>query len=190
MRSSAKKSLPEASINRVGRQGTRSFYIEKETLEKLQQRADQTKVSVNSLVNNLLKEYVDFLIPFDNYGYVLFCRYGLKDMLKRLPQDEVMKAGSECGKCCGLFWFDQLGNDISIDSIKEALRTSCDYSKWGHYSEGEKNGKKIISINHELGTTFSMYLKAYTEYLISLLPPKGRENMNVCAFEKCIILYL
>jgi hypothetical protein len=182
-----RRSSDKKNANQVTAAGTRSFYIEKELLNKLEFNAKQRGISINALVNELLREYVEYLIPLEKYGYILQCKPAFKDLLYRLPKEDVIKAAEENGRSCRLFWYEQQGHDMNLISIEDVLKTACKYAKWGSYTEEVKMGAKIISINHEMGIIFSIYMKAFLDYLFTLLPYAEMSRMKVNAYEKCII---
>ncbi len=174
-------------VRQSGIAGTRSFYIEKEILKRLETNAKSKGMSINALVNEVLREYVDYLLPLEKYGYIIQCRPAFIDLLCRLSKEEITKAAEENGKSCRLFWYEQQGRDMTLYSIEETMKTACRYAKWGSYSEEIKDGKKIISINHEMGAQFSIYMKSFLEFLLRYVPGLDMSGVKVNAHEKCVI---
>lgn len=191
MKRSGSKAATKHSHTKLVRQGsfagTRSFYIEKEILKKLETNAELTGMSINALVNEVLREHVDYLLPLEKYGYIIQCRPAFKDLLGRLSKEEIAKAAEENAKSCRLFWYEQQGRDMTLPSIEGTMKTACNYAKWGYYAEEIKDGKKIISINHEMGALFSIYMKSFLEFLLRYVPGLDASGMKVNAHEKCVI---
>ena len=152
--------MPKIKENKKGKIESESitFRIEKSILNELRSEADQKMESVNTLVNQIIKSYVQWHKPARNAGLGYFSKVLLAKSMNHLTDEQVIHMTEEfCsdhlkdiahmlrsshtfssfmdGLC---FWLDSSGYRFRIDSL---------------------NGTDTYVIQFDLGRKFSLYFK-------------------------------
>jgi hypothetical protein len=144
----------------------RSFRIDKDFAEILHLEADRMGISVNAMMNSILKQYTEFTRFQSKLDMIVINRAIFKNVLRCVEEDQAYDLGLEMGKDLPndiiLFW----KKNVSIDSVIEYIeKILCIYGRLGTYDEITNLNNKVIVIRHRLGLKGSKFLFGYLKSL-------------------------
>lgn len=134
-----------------------SFRLNKEILAKLKKEAENENISLNSLVNKIIDTYVSWHSSAKKLGLIPVTPNVLADLFKNLSEDEIKKLAKKQVPVISenLLLFRQEDTlEAFLDSAKDYF-TVCGFP----FSIQEKNGTMKISLRHNVGKKYSLYLQ-------------------------------
>lgn len=141
---------------------TRSFRVDRELSRVLDEESERMGVSVNALVNMILKRYSEFTRFLSKIDLVVVNRELLKSLFDSYPDEDIFGLGVSAGEIIPrdtiLFWKKTLTFETVLEYIDKII---CRYGFLGTYDETNQNGKRIIVIRHRLGKKGSQFLHGY-----------------------------
>jgi hypothetical protein len=144
-----------------------TFRLPKEKLEQLRQAAEVLNVSTNTLVNQILKAYLDWHNLASHAKLYYLPKSFLIRLLNELTEDELSELARETAKnelvdVC-LF----LRGGFNIASISEIAETWLRIAQMPHRIEVDEDIYKII-IEHDMGHKYSYLIKEISRYLLEI----------------------
>jgi hypothetical protein len=134
----------------------------------LDEEAERMGISVNALVNIILKHYADFTRFLSKIDLVILNREILTKFLQCMDDQEVFKIGIELGETIPkdtiLFWKKELAQQNVFEYLEKII---CRYGLLGTYDEINQNGGKIIVIRHRLGKKGSIFFQGYIKSIFN-----------------------
>ncbi len=145
----------------------RSFRIDKSLSEILNAEAERMGISVNAMINSVLKQYAEFTRFQSKLDMLIVNREVFKSLLCRLNDDDAYNFGLEMGKDIPndtiLFW----KKDITFNGVLEYIeKIVCTYGYIGTYDELITGEYKIIVIRHRLEGKGSKFLSGFFRSLL------------------------
>ena len=141
---------------------TRSFRVDTELSKVLDEESERMGVSVNALVNMILKRYSEFTRFLSKIDLVVVNRELLKSLFDSYPNDDIYGLGVTAGELIPrdtiLFWKKTLSFETVLEYIEKII---CRYGFLGTYDETTQNEQRIIVIRHRLGKKGSQFLHGY-----------------------------
>ena len=154
---------------------TRSFRVDSELSKILDEEAERMGISVNGLVNMILKRYAEFTRFLSKIDLVVINREVLTTLFEYYEEDKVYELGIALGDVIPrdtiLFWKKNLTLETLMEYIEKII---CRYGFLGTYDEINQNDYRIIVIRHRLGKKgsdfFHGYLKSAFKSTIGIEP--------------------
>jgi hypothetical protein len=141
---------------------TRSFRVDTELSKVLDEESERMGVSVNALVNMILKRYSEFTRFLSKIDLVVVNRELLKSLFDSYPNVDIYGLGVTAGELIPrdtiLFWKKTLSFETVLEYIEKII---CRYGFLGTYDETTQNEQRIIVIRHRLGKKGSQFLHGY-----------------------------
>ena len=141
---------------------TRSFRVDNDLSKILDEEAERMGVSVNGLVNMILKRYAEFTRFLSKIDLVIINRELLNSLLDCYTEEDIYGLGISLGEVIPrdtiLFWKKTLTQETVVDYIEKII---CRYGYLGTYDEVNQNDLKIIVIRHRLGRKGSQFFHGY-----------------------------
>ena len=152
----------ETQMYNVPTSTTRSFRVDTDLAKVLDEESERMGVSVNALVNMILKRYSEFTRFLSKIDLVVINRELLKSLFDSYPDEDIYGLGVIIGEIIPrdtiLFWKKTLTFETIIEYIEKII---CRYGFLGTYDETTQNDKKIIVIRHRLGQKGSQFLHGF-----------------------------
>jgi hypothetical protein len=142
-----------------------TFRIDEYAYEIMQQDARMMKISVNTLVNQLLDLYVNSDRFMNEAGLVRITKPNFKQFLEVAPKDELAHIGESAGKNLGKTAILAKRGTMSLATVLEYIQGFAHYGGYAKYNETETNGKRVIVLVHDFGRAGSVYIGAYVKPL-------------------------
>ena len=152
----------DSNNNIVANSTTRSFRVDMELSRVLDEESERMGVSVNALVNMILKRYSEFTRFLSKIDLVVVNRELLKSLFDSYPDEDIYGLGVSAGEIIPrdtiLFWKKTLNFETVLEYIEKII---CRYGFLGTYDETNQNENRIIVIRHRLGKKGSQFLHGY-----------------------------
>ncbi|PVX26620.1 MAG: hypothetical protein CW691_00815 [Candidatus Bathyarchaeum sp.] len=149
-------------LNKKRKTVGRSFRIDEEWLNVLNEEAEKQGVSVNSLLNRLLQQYA-YLRYMLRYGAITLTRKGFLGILECCPDDKIKESGINAGENIVKDLLLTMGvtptYSFVLCLIKKLL---SEFAGWFECDHHIKKDKEILHLRHELGRKWSIYLSGIT----------------------------
>ncbi|MEO9320159.1 MAG: hypothetical protein ABI361_05755 [Nitrososphaera sp.] len=137
---------------------TASFRIDNTLLEELQQEAAQKEISLNTLANQIFREYIEWYANAPKAGYVTVRRSLLEEILKNSTEQQILEYARITAKesrDINLI----LTNEYTLASALKVIEHKIKISGYKYRRELKGNTQSYV-IQHDLGRKWSMYLAA------------------------------
>lgn len=145
-------------MNRKRKTVGRSFRINEEWLNVLNEEAGKQGVSVNSLLNRLLQQYA-YLRFMMRYGAITLTRKGFANILECCPDDDVKQNGKNAGSTITKDLMMTMGVPLTYDfTVFLVKKLLSDFAGWFECDHHVKRDKEILHLRHDLGIKWSLYL--------------------------------
>lgn len=143
---------------------TMSFRLDNVVLDKLRNESEKQGISVNVLVNQILKRYTDWDMFESKMGMVPVARPILSSLFKKLSKDETIdlakKVGSEIVKDIATF----MKGSMDLESFTSWFETRMHMSGFD-VNHQVQNDTHTYIIRHDLGENWSLYHRTVLEII-------------------------
>jgi hypothetical protein len=149
---------------------TRTFRIEDETDEVLRDDAEKNGISVNNLVNRILREYTLSLRYFERGQSITLSSRTLSQLLSNMDEDDIVQAGRKSGylrtKEQLLLRGMKLDRKSAIWYVREIIGN---YSAWFTCDLHEYKDHTLLFLRHTYDERWSLFLVNYLETMFKEL---------------------
>ena len=141
----------------------RSFRIKKETFVQLADAAGHDKRSLNSIVNDVLDQYVDYERGLVNAKVVHIGSGVLTFLTQSIPKEKIVEFAKTYahdtieGRIEGR-------TNMTKDELLKALRDHCKYNSM-RLVEAFHDSKRVLILVHDIGLNYSMFVATYYQTL-------------------------
>ncbi len=151
---------------------TRTFRIRYEWDDVLQQEAARQGVSVNVLLNKILRKYSRYARWADRNNDMSLSQQTLREILKTLPVERLAEAGSKSGASDAINIVNAMGLRSDYDSFVYLVTEHLggpNFARWFQSFHHTQGNTDIFHLQHDLGRGWSVYLEKYVlAYLKSM----------------------
>lgn len=152
---------------------TRTFRIQQEWDDVLEKEATSQGISVNVLVNKILRRYALFTRWTDSAGFQSFSPQMFQRILKGLSEDSLARIGASSGASDFIDILNMMGRPINYESFIDLMEEyfgGSDFCRWFncfHHIQGDQH---VFHLQHNLGRKWSIYLEKYLLSALSSFP--------------------
>jgi len=143
-----------------------SFRIDPETLKKLNSESEKAEVSLNSLVNQILKQHAEWHSKAADAGMVTIFKPMLKHLMSQLEEDDIRNLAKKIAKQEGKDFMMLLSHEYNIHTPLKLIEVWLKVIKYPYSYEINGNEHKFF-IHHDLGKKYSTYLSTLYENVLS-----------------------
>ena len=157
-------------MSRVNRFGThkktitRTFRIRKEWDSVLQEEAARQGISVNVLLNRLLRKYSLYSRWSNRNNDASFPRQTLREILKTVQVESLAEAGTKSGALDAINIVNSMGLTLNYESFIYLMTEHLggpNFARWFHCFHHTQGNKDIFHLQHDLGPEWSVFLEKY-----------------------------
>lgn len=153
-----------ASNNSGPKSESITFRLESRVLDNLKKKAKQDKVSLNTLVSQLIGDYFEWDMTAIDAGWMVMPKIIVGKAFEMLSQDEILTLVDVAyQETKDMFLFMKGKNDEQ--SFLSLLRIRAEKSGF-HLRELQKDGITTFIIQHDLGRNYSLYCKSLYETIM------------------------
>ena len=136
---------------------TRTLRLEKELDGALQKIATEERVSVNTLVNRLLRKFVDWDVHARRFGMTTLRPAMMVQLMERQSPEEAVELGRSAVRDSAKSAVESMFVDFTPTSAIEFLRRFGLYAGRYEFEHSEDGRKHVILIRHGSGLKWSLY---------------------------------
>jgi hypothetical protein len=154
-------------VNRVGTRKktiTRTFRIRNEWDNVLQEEAAKQGVSVNVLLNKLLRKYSLYSRWSDRKNDASFPRQTLREILKTVQVESLAEAGTKSGALDAVNIVNSMGLTLNYESFIYLITEHLGgphFARWFQCFHHTQGNKDTFHLQHDLGSEWSVFLERY-----------------------------
>ena len=136
----------------------RSFRIDEEWLQVLNEEAERQGVSVNALLNRLLQQYA-YIRTMLRYGAITITRKGFASLIACVPEDKLKENGRNSGANITKDLLLTMGVTPNYNFVLLLIKKIlAEFAGWFECDHHIKQNKEILHFRHDLGINWSIYL--------------------------------
>jgi hypothetical protein len=157
-----------------------SFRIEEDVIKALTKVAEKRGLSLSSLVNKTLKDYVTSEMYFEELGFILVSKNFLRKTFEGLDQKHVEELGREYGLTMAKeyvsYFYPQVNSNTLVQFLEIWFKRfqSCQH----RVDEADKN-LHYFTVNHDINMNFSLALQSILAGLIEPIVKSTVEFTNI-----------
>lgn len=144
----------------------RAIRIPKSIGEVLETEARAREVSVNALITDVLRKFVEFDRHTNKFEYISISREAFEIIVGKLDDEDALEAGNEVGERIPeeitRFWFKTL----NLETFLSFLSNFSKYAKLARYDVKVDGRTYAIALYHAMGMKWSVFLRGYFEKAI------------------------
>ena len=157
---------------------TISFRINSEYEQLLRNEAEEKKVSLNTLANQIFGEHLEWHRYMERFGTIIISKDAFKLVLESLSEEKVtdlaINIASKAPKEFILFKW----KDLNSDSVINFVRMFFGHCGYGQYDYVKDKTTNKFSIRHELGRKGSLFLTTYIKTVVKSTLGKDSETIS------------
>lgn len=141
-----------------------TFRLESAALEKLRSKAKEERLSLNTLVNQIIVGYTEWDLTAVSAGWMVMPKHVMKKLFARLTEKDVERLAKDTFsevKDVVLF----MTNKNDLEGFFSVLRARSKKSGF-QVKEMTDNNKTTFIIQHDLGVKWSLFSKTFYEEII------------------------
>jgi hypothetical protein len=143
---------------------TRTFRIRNEWDNVLQKEAARQGVSVNVLLNKLLRKYSLYSRWSNRKNDASFPRQTLREILKTIQVESLAEAGTKSGALDAVNIVNSMGLTLNYESFVYLITEHLGgphFARWFQCFHNTQGNKDIFHLQHDLGPEWSVFLEKY-----------------------------
>lgn len=164
---------------------TISFRIDSNYEQKLRLEAEQKRVSLNTLVNQIFAEHVELHHYIQRFGTITMSKDAFKLILESLDEQKIITLAIDIASKAPEDFILFKWKELSSNSVIDFMKMYFEHCGYGQYDYAKKQHTNIFSIRHDLGKKGSLYLKTYIETVIKAA--LGRECKSIVTEESIVV---
>ncbi|HVX01638.1 MAG TPA: hypothetical protein VHA09_00635 [Nitrososphaera sp.] len=145
-----------------------TFRISNKKIEALKSVAEEKRISLNVLVNNILDSYLEWEYHAPKVGFVPMQKSVLKDLFDAIPDETIMQIATKAA--------DKFRDELMMIYGKVDLESMISFTKnritrsgfvLREFEGSGEEGERRMVIKHDVGPKWALFSKIYIERLIN-----------------------
>ncbi|HEY7570069.1 MAG TPA: hypothetical protein VH796_01750 [Nitrososphaeraceae archaeon] len=156
------------NYNKSNETATVTFRIDKSVLDKIRAEATHHNMSLNSFLNQILKEFTEWDMFMPDAGSIPVAKPVVVQMFQKLTKDEIQNLATKIGKNAIEDMVLFMKGSMDLDSFLKWLEVRMKNCSVDINHIVEKN-KHTYVMKHELGENWALYNKTMLETIFKEL---------------------
>jgi hypothetical protein len=141
---------------------TITFRISKRYEEFLRKKSEQERVSINTIANQIFGEYIEWQQFIEKFGTIVLSKEAFSMLIESIDEDKLIDLGIKIGSNIPQEFILFKWKEITKENVIEFLQMFIN-----HCINGENDctftmdNKAAISIKHNMGLKWSIFLKSF-----------------------------
>ncbi|MDQ3868864.1 MAG: hypothetical protein M3250_04815 [Thermoproteota archaeon] len=161
-----------------------TFRLESRILDNLRKKAKHDRVTLNTLLNQLIAEYFEWSMTAKDAGLMVMPKVITSKAFEMLSQEEILRVADATFQEMRDVIIFMKGKD-NVQSFLSIMRNGVEKSGFG-LRELEKEGKTTFIIQHDIGRNYSFFFKSVLE----LVMDKYRLQVEIETTDRTVIMSL
>ena len=137
--------------------------VQETTYRTLQEDAKSRNISLNTIVNQILRAYAECDRYYAPFGMVKITRPTLVHILNATMDVALAEAGGVSGADISPSAILTKRGEVTVPTILEHLKTIGVLANFADYAEVIHAGRISVTLSHEMGPKWSLFLANYVE---------------------------
>jgi len=162
---------------------TRTFRIQQEWVDVLEEEAESQGMSVNALLNKILRKYALFTRWTDGAKFQSFSPQMFQRIIEELSEDSLAKVGATLGASDVVYTLNIMGRPLDYESFIELMVQyfgGSDFCRWYSCFHHVQGNQDVFHLQHNLGRKWSIFLE---KYLLSGISSIAEENVDAKIYD-------
>lgn len=155
--------MHEKTIKNVKKNAT--FRIEPNILKDLVSESNQHVISLNALVNQILRSYVRWEKQASKSGWILMQKKVIKSIIEELDEKTITKIAIPLAKEVMTDTLLSMHSKVDLDGWISVTKDRSEKSSFG-FQEIRNNGKTKLIITHNMGLKWSIFHELYYKQML------------------------
>jgi hypothetical protein len=154
-----------------GKSESVTFRIDSKALKNLRHEAEQKDVSTNTLVNQIIKDHLNWHSNAAKAGFVAVRRPFVSRALNNLSEQEIISIAEYVAKAANKDAILLIEREYTIKSALDFIEYWIKISGYPYRHEETNNGENTHAyiIQHDMGKKWSLYLASLYQFLFEEL---------------------
>ena len=138
---------------------SRSFRIDAEWMEVLQEEAEREGISINALLNKILQQYSRNYRHAGRYGVVLLTRPTFASIIRCCSEGALIETAKASGSTRTKDALRTLGIPSNHDSLVAFIRDNLgEFAGWFKFNHHIMEDKEMLHLRHVFGNKWSIFI--------------------------------
>jgi hypothetical protein len=165
--------------NKLSHQG---FRLQEVVIKALAKEAERKGISVGSLVNKILKNYITHEMQFEELGFILVSKDFLRKIFNVIEDEKhIENFGNEFGATTAKEYVSYFYPQVNSDTLVQLLDYWFKRFQSCKHIDIERSQNHYFTVNHDINIKFSLALKAILEGMIEPVSRTTVEFKDVTA---------
>lgn len=156
----------------------KSFRVDEPALQAIQKDAESQNLSLNSLVNQILKQYADYDRFARKINTVKLSSSTFRGLLSALDAKQVIEIAKASGSGVPQAMATAKSGRVDMKALLDHLRYLAAYAHLCELSETADSQGHSISLIHDFGLNWSIFLVHYVTAMFGLIGVMPKVEMS------------
>ena len=174
-----------SNANRERTSNSLTFRLDKDSVDKLRIEAQKQGISLNSLINQILKNFLEWHIFEPKIGFVPILKPVVKELFEKMSKEQIILIAA----CTGIeevrnavyFMKGRIDLDSFLSWFEARMKNS---SIQVSHTFNENNKIHTYAVKHDISENWSLYLKQIIEGVFNHILQK---NVEVSATQSMLV---
>ncbi|MGC2382757.1 MAG: hypothetical protein WA631_06575 [Nitrososphaeraceae archaeon] len=157
---------------------TISFRMDSKYEQLLRNEAEEKKVSLNTLANQIFGEHLEWQRYIERFGTIVMSKDAFKLILEFLSEEKVIDLASSIASKAPVEFILFKWKDLNSDNVINFVRMFFGHCGYGQYDYIKDKSTNKFSIRHELGRKGSLFLTTYIKTVVKSTLGKDSETIS------------
>jgi hypothetical protein len=157
---------------------TISFRIDSKYELLLRSEAEEKKVSLNTLANQIFGEHLEWQRYIERFGTIVMSKDAFKLILEFLSEEKVIDLAINIAAKSPMEFILFKWKDLNSDNVINFVRMFFGHCGYGQYDYVKDKSTNKFSIRHELGRKGSLFLTTYIKTVVKSTLGKDSETIS------------
>ena len=164
---------------------TITFRIDQKFEKGLRKEAEEKRISLNTLANQIFGDHVELGQFMKKFGVVEMSKGAFKELLNSLDEKNIINFAKSIGSKEPKDFILFKWKELTSDSVSDFIKMYFEHCGYGMCDMQRDDSNNTISVHHDFGMNGSIFLKGFLEGLIQSTLEK---ESNVITTENSVTL--
>ena len=145
---------------------TITFRIDEKYEKGLRKEAEEKRVSLNTLANQIFGDHVEYDQFMKKFGMVEMSKGSFKDLLNSLDEKNIISFAKSIGSTEPKDFILFKWKKLTPESVSEFIKMYFEHCGYGMCDMQTDDSASEVSIHHDFGKKGSIFLKAFLEAIV------------------------
>lgn len=150
----------------VKKTSTITFRFDEELEKGLRKEAEEKRISLNTLANQIFGTHVEFGQFMKKFGIVEMSKGAFKEILESLDEKNIINLAKSIGSKEPRDFILFKWKKLTVDSVSEFIKMYFEHCGYGMCDMQREESNNAVSIHHDFGKKGSIFLKAFLEAIV------------------------